>query len=146
MEDRDGGRSQRGDRHPGSKGECLLVCRWPCFSRLFCPGFQGTTLCLFLTKNFLFPVFDGHAGGRVSAHCSHHLLDCIRFNFWKLQFRSEIFRSPQKKCDITWFDFEVIFVTGLQTSSHAASSKSTASLRRRWRYCTIIKIMGEKTN
>merc|ERR1712037_152725 len=25
-----------------------------------------------------FAVFDGHAGGRVSAHCSHHLLDCIR--------------------------------------------------------------------
>jgi len=23
-------------------------------------------------------VFDGHAGSRVSAHCSHHLLDCIR--------------------------------------------------------------------
>ena len=26
-----------------------------------------------------FAVFDGHAGGRVSAHCSHHLLDCIRW-------------------------------------------------------------------
>ena len=26
-----------------------------------------------------FAVFDGHAGSRVSAHCSHHLLDCIRF-------------------------------------------------------------------
>jgi len=25
-----------------------------------------------------FAVFDGHAGSRVSAHCSHHLLDCIR--------------------------------------------------------------------
>lgn len=25
-----------------------------------------------------FAVFDGHAGARVSAHCSHHLLDCIR--------------------------------------------------------------------
>ena len=28
--------------------------------------------------DFSFLVFDGHAGGRVSAHCSHHLLDCIR--------------------------------------------------------------------
>jgi len=27
-----------------------------------------------------FAVFDGHAGSRVSAHCSHHLLDCIRTN------------------------------------------------------------------
>ena len=26
-----------------------------------------------------FAVFDGHAGSRVSAHCSHHLLDCIRY-------------------------------------------------------------------
>lgn len=26
-----------------------------------------------------FAVFDGHAGSRVSAHCSHHLLDCIRW-------------------------------------------------------------------
>jgi len=25
-----------------------------------------------------FAVFDGHAGSRVSAHCSNHLLDCIR--------------------------------------------------------------------
>ena len=25
-----------------------------------------------------FAVFDGHAGSRVSAHCAHHLLDCIR--------------------------------------------------------------------
>ena len=24
-----------------------------------------------------FAVFDGHAGSRVSAHCSDHLLDCI---------------------------------------------------------------------
>ena len=24
-----------------------------------------------------FAVFDGHAGSRVSAHCSSHLLDCI---------------------------------------------------------------------
>ena len=24
-----------------------------------------------------FAVFDGHAGSRVSAHCSGHLLDCI---------------------------------------------------------------------
>jgi serine/threonine protein phosphatase PrpC len=27
-----------------------------------------------------FGVFDGHAGSRVSAHCAHHLLDCIRTN------------------------------------------------------------------
>lgn len=27
-----------------------------------------------------FAVFDGHAGSRVSAHCAHHLLDCIRTN------------------------------------------------------------------
>ena len=27
-----------------------------------------------------FAVFDGHAGSRVSAHCSHHLLDCIRYD------------------------------------------------------------------
>jgi len=27
-----------------------------------------------------FAVFDGHAGSRVSAHCSAHLLDCIRTN------------------------------------------------------------------
>jgi serine/threonine protein phosphatase PrpC len=26
---------------------------------------------------FRFAVFDGHAGSRVSAHCSDHLLDCI---------------------------------------------------------------------
>ena len=42
--------------------------------------FAGRQLCVFLIhfKFTKFPVFDGHAGGRVSAHCSHHLLDCIR--------------------------------------------------------------------
>ena len=34
--------------------------------------------CLSAMFDFSFLVFDGHAGGRVSAHCSHHLLDCIR--------------------------------------------------------------------
>ena len=29
---------------------------------------------------YWFSVFDGHAGSRVSAHCSHHLLDCIRLD------------------------------------------------------------------
>ena len=28
-------------------------------------------------RNAWFAVFDGHAGSRVSAHCSAHLLDCI---------------------------------------------------------------------
>lgn len=30
-----------------------------------------------LDKVSWFAVFDGHAGSRVSAHCSRHLLDCV---------------------------------------------------------------------
>ena len=37
-----------------------------------------------------FAVFDGHAGSRVSAHCSHHLLDCIRYLVLILNLRTHL--------------------------------------------------------
>ena len=54
-----------------------------------------------------FAVFDGHAGSRVSAHCSHHLLDCIRLDQQQLRLLS------------------LKYFPGLQMTSPAVYSRNT---------------------
>ena len=58
-----------------------------------------------------FAVFDGHAGSRVSAHCSHHLLDCIRSSPKFFQILREYIVATMLRCEyIIYFNVVSIFV------------------------------------
>ena len=72
-----------------------------------------------------FAVFDGHAGSRVSAHCSHHLLDCIRYHkHHVLQCLVSLICSISSR-------YKYFYHAGPRMTSHAACSRSTRFLKRK---------------